>query len=126
VYFSEHVRPLLDDKRTYAGPVGLEQKLELLAGARCLLIPSLVAETSSLVAMEAISSGIPVVAFRSGALPEVVTHEVTGFIVDSQDEMREAVMHVAEISPDVCHETAKARFNASRMVDDYVRLYAAL
>jgi glycosyltransferase involved in cell wall biosynthesis len=126
VYFSERVRPLLDDKRRYTGPVNLEQKIELLAGARCLLIPSLVAETSSLVAMEAISSGTPVVAFRSGALPEVVSHEVTGFIVESQDQMRDAVAHVGDISPEVCRETAITRFDALRMVDDYIKLYASL
>ena len=59
VYFEKQVRPLLDDKRRYLGPVGLSRKAELLANARCLLIPSSVAETSSLVAMEAISSGTP-------------------------------------------------------------------
>ena len=125
-YFSTRVQPLLDGKRTYAGPVGLEQKAELLATARCLLIPSLVAETSSLVAMEAISSGTPVIAFRSGALPEVVTHGMTGFIVDSQEEMREAIARTGDISPEVCRRTAQERFDARRMVGDYLNLYASL
>jgi glycosyltransferase involved in cell wall biosynthesis len=125
-YFSERVQPLLDGQRQYIGPVSLEQKIELLAGARCLLIPSLIAETSSLVAMEAISSGTPVVAFRTGALPEVIEHGVTGFVVDSQDEMTAAVERVGDISPAKCRDVALRRFNAARMVRDYLKLYESL
>ena len=126
VYFSNSVQPLLDDQRRYVGPVGLQQKRELLAGAKCLLVPSLVAETSSLVAMEAISSGAPVIAFRSGALPEVVDHGVTGFIVDSAEEMLAALERLGEISPEECREVACRRFDSARMVEDYLKLYASL
>jgi glycosyltransferase involved in cell wall biosynthesis len=123
IYFSERVHPMLDEKRQYVGPVGIDTKAALLAGARCLLIPSLVAETSSLVAMEAISSGTPVIAFRSGALPEVVDHGETGFIVDCQDQMIDAVQHTDEISPETCRSTAELRFDARRMVKNYLELY---
>ncbi len=125
-YFRDKVQPLLDDKRRYVGPVGLRQKIDLLADAICLLIPSLVEETSSLVAMEAAASGTPVIAYRSGALPEVVEHGVTGFIVDSQAEMAQAVQRLHEISPQACRERAKIRFNAGRMIDDYLKLYESL
>jgi glycosyltransferase involved in cell wall biosynthesis len=126
LYFSERVQPLLDDQRQYVGPIGLEQKIELLGQASCLLIPSLVAETSSLVAMEAISSGTPVIAFRSGALPEVIDHGATGFIVDSQDEMVIALERIGDISPDICREVARCRFDSARMVRDYLSLYESL
>lgn len=125
-YFSERVEPLLDDKRRYVGAVGLQEKVALLSGARCLLIPSTVAETSSLVAMEALSSGTPVVAFRSGALPEVIDHGISGFIVDSQNEMAAAVKRTGEISPEICRQIAVSRFDARRMVDDYLKLYDSL
>ncbi len=108
-YFSEEVQPLLDNQRRYAGAVSLEQKIELLADARCLLLPSLVAETSSLVAMEAISSGTPVVAYRAGALPEVVEHAQTGFIVDSEDEMLDAVdARSRDFSGDMPRQSARS------------------
>jgi glycosyltransferase involved in cell wall biosynthesis len=126
IYFAEHVQPLLDEKRQYVGPVDLATKAALLAGARCVLIPSLVAETSSLVAMEAISSGTPVIAFRSGALPEVVEHSETGFIVDTEDQMIQAVQHTHEISSQTCRSRAALRFDARRMVNDYVELYETL
>ena len=122
-YFKEQVEPLLDDQRCYIGPVGTRRRAELLARARSLLVPSLVAETSSLVAMEAIASGTPVVAFRSGALPEVVDHGLTGFIVESEEDMAKAVLKTGLISSATCRATAEKRFTASRMCQDYFRLY---
>ena len=104
-YFRECVEPLLDRKRRYIGPIGIDAKAGLLSKAKCLLIPSLVAETSSLVAMEAICSGTPVVAFRSGALPEVIDDGVTGFLTSSEDEMIGAVGRSWEISAETCRST---------------------
>ena len=123
-YFAEEVQPLLDEKRVYIGPVDAIQKRDSLANARCLLVPSLVAETSSLVSMEAIGSGTPVVAFRAGALPEIVDHGVTGFIADSEDAMVDAVLRSDEISPETCRSVAEQRFAASRMVSEYLCLYS--
>ncbi len=122
-YFKEEVEPLLDDERHYIGQVDTKRKAELLANARSLLIPSLVAETSSLVAMEAIASGTPVVAFRSGALPEVVDEGLTGFLVKSEENMARAVLKTDYISPETCRAIAKTRFSATRMCQDYLRLY---
>ncbi|MDQ2839449.1 MAG: glycosyltransferase, partial [Acidobacteriota bacterium] len=122
-YFNQEVFPLLDERRRYIDAISVGEKASLLASARCLLVPSLAAETSSLVAMEAISSGTPVVAFRSGALPEIVEDQVTGFIVDSGDEMADAVLKIDSISPEACRAVASARFAGQRMVDDYIALY---
>ncbi len=125
-YFSEQVEPLLDEQRRYAGPVGVEQKIDLFANAKCLLLPNLVAETSSLVAMEAIGSGTPVVAYRAGALPEVIEDRRTGFIVDSEEEMLKAVARVDEISAETCRSSARTRFDACRMAKEYLDLYGAM
>lgn len=125
-YFEHCIKRLLDEKRQYIGPVGLSQKVDLLARAKCLLTPSSVAETSSLVAMEAIASGTPVVAFRSGALPEVVEQGKTGFVVDDEYEMAEAVQRIEEILSENCRAAAAARFDANRMVRDYLTLYERL
>jgi glycosyltransferase involved in cell wall biosynthesis len=125
-YFVEHVEPLLDAKRRYIGPVGFEPKRRLLGTARCLLIPSLAPETSSLVAMEAMAAGTPVVAFRSGALPEVVEDGITGFLVNTEEEMAQAVRDVEHISPKACRDRAQAKFTTHRMAKDYLALYREL
>ncbi len=125
-YFRREVEPLLDGKRIYVGPVGLNQKTKLLSSARALLVPSLAPETSSLVAMEAASSGTPTVAFHSGALPEVIQNQVTGFVVDDLEHMVDAIARIGQISPVRCRKYAIEHFSSERMVNDYVKLYRDL
>ena len=54
-YFQTEVVPLLDGRRRFLGALGFARKRRLLAGARCLLVPSTAPETSSLVTMEALA-----------------------------------------------------------------------
>ena len=124
--YERRIVPRLGRHARYAGPAGLSAKRRLLSAARCLLVPSTVAETSSLVAMEALSCGTPVVAFRSGALPEVVEHGVTGFVVDDVRGMADAIGRVEAIDPGACRSTARARFDVGAMARRYLDLYARL
>ena len=125
-YFNEQIVPRLDHRRRYLGPVGFARKRRLLAAARCLLIPSLVAETSSLVAMEAASCGTPVIAFRSGALPEVVEDGRTGFLVDDAAGMAAAIGRVDALDPAECRAVAARRFTHERMAAAYLDRYHRL
>lgn len=125
-YFGEQVRPLLDERRVFVGPVGFAEKRRLLQGARCLLVPSLIAETSSLVAMEALACGTPVIAFRRGAIPEIIEDGVTGFLVDGPDEMAEALQKLDLLREADCLRAARQRFSAKRMADEYLRVYGEL
>ncbi|PYR93682.1 MAG: glycosyltransferase family 4 protein [Acidobacteria bacterium] len=125
-YFNEKIAPRLDENRRFIGPVVGDAKRRLLRRGRCLLVPSVVAETSSLVAMEALAAGTPVVAFPRGALAELIEDGVTGFLVRSVPEMADAILRTDCLDRDACIATARARFSETRMIDRYVSVFRAL
>jgi glycosyltransferase involved in cell wall biosynthesis len=123
-YYNSEILPRLDgESYKFIGPVGLEKKKRLLSAAKCLLVPSLVPETSSLVAMEALACGTPVIAYPAGALCEIVEDGKTGFIVNSIDEMAEAIKMADKIDPAVCRRTARKRFSSEKTIRKYFNLY---
>jgi len=125
-YFLDAVLPRLDAERRFIGPLGFERKRRLLAAARCLLVPSLAPETSSLVAREALAAGTPVVAFAEGALRSTIDDGQTGFLVQDEEGMALAMQRVDGISSEWCRDTARRRFSLDRMVAQYFAVYERL
>ena len=127
-YFDREVAPRLQsmpNARLVAAPAA-ELKRRLLREAQALLITSLAEETSSLVAMEAAASGTPVVAFRRGALAEVVREGVTGFLVADISQAVYALRQIGNISLRACVQHARQNFSAVRMAEKYSQLYQRL
>jgi glycosyltransferase involved in cell wall biosynthesis len=122
-YFEHAVTPRLGSMHSYIGPVSGKKKHRILASARCLIVASLVPETSSLVAMEALAAGTPVVAFANGALPEIIDHGKTGLLVSDEDEMAAAIEQVDRLSPQACRTAARERFDVRQMIDRYFGFY---
>lgn len=125
-YFREEVQSRLDAARRFVGPVGFARKRRLLSAARCVLVPSLAEETSSLVAMEALACGTPVVAFPRGALPEIVETGRTGFLVRDVGEMVDAIRAAEGIDPFLCRAAARQRFSSDIMVARYIDRYRSI
>ena len=125
-YFEREIIPRLERMGAQARFVespSFADKVSLLRGARTVLIPSLAEETSSLVAMEAAACGTPVIAFRRGALGEVVSQDETGLLVNDMGQMVQAVARVGRIKPRTCHDYAQQNFSARRMASEYTQLY---
>jgi len=125
-YFENEIRPRLDRRRKFIGAVAPARKRRLLAGARSLVAPSLVQETSSLTAMEALACGTPVVARSAGALPEIVEHGRTGFIADTIEDLAQAMRDVDALSREACRKAAEARFDSRKMVARYFETWHSL
>jgi glycosyltransferase involved in cell wall biosynthesis len=56
------------------------------AAADVFVLPSMFQETFGLVVLEAFAAGLPVIAFRSGGVPELVEDGHNGILVDQGDE----------------------------------------
>jgi glycosyltransferase involved in cell wall biosynthesis len=122
-YFETSIHPLLDHPLIeYVGEIGEGEKSEFLGHAGALIFPIDWPEPFGLVMIESLACGTPVIAYRQGSVPEVVTHGVDGFIVDSIDE---AVAAAASTTIDRrrCREKFEQRFSVSRMASNYVATY---
>jgi glycosyltransferase involved in cell wall biosynthesis len=73
--------------------------------------------------IEALACGTPVIAYRRGAVPEVLEDGVTGWIVEESAAAVQAVVQVATLSRVRCRQVFEERFSARRMAQDYVRIY---
>jgi len=123
-YFAECVHPHIAAHRVrWVEQPSFVEKVELLRRARAVLIPSLVDETSSLVALEAMACGTPLVAFRRGALARLVRHGETGFLVETAEEMAAAVQRAGALDPARARAFVEERHSSARMADDCARLY---
>lgn len=123
-YFDEQIKPLLDHPLVeYIGEIGDAEKDEFLGNAYALLFPIDWPEPFGLVMIEAMACGTPVIAYRNGAVPEVLDDGISGFIVDNLDDAVRAVQRVDTLDRQRCRQIFEQRFSASRMAQDYVAIY---
>jgi glycosyltransferase involved in cell wall biosynthesis len=108
---------------SFVGEVGGTARDRLFGEARATLMLGEWPEPFGLVAIESLAAGTPVIARRSGALPEIVDEGIDGFLVDDVDGAVAAVSRTAEIDRTSIRARALSRFSAERMVDGYVDVY---
>jgi glycosyltransferase involved in cell wall biosynthesis len=126
-YFERQIEPLLDDPLVeYLGEIDEEAKPEFLGNALALLFPIDWPEPFGLVMIEAMACGTPVIARPCGSVPELVVAGRTGFIVDTLDELADAVKRVRTIDRAACRRHVEEHFTVERMVDDYEAIYRSL
>jgi glycosyltransferase involved in cell wall biosynthesis len=126
VYFRAVVAPLLGGDVEFVGEVGGDQKLDLLAGARCLLNPIAWHEPFGMVMIEAMACGTPVIATPMGAVNEIVDDGVTGLVRATLGDLALAVVAAGELDRLACRQVAAARFSIARMAEEHVQLYEAV
>ncbi|MBV9102154.1 MAG: glycosyltransferase, partial [Candidatus Eremiobacteraeota bacterium] len=126
-YFGKRLEPHIDGKTIQlVGEVDDAKKQPFLAGAAALLFPIDWPEPFGLVMIEAMACGTPVIAYRSGSVPEVVEHGLTGFVVDNEDEAVRAIGELGRLDRRKVRARFEERFSASRMARQYEERYREL
>ncbi|MEU0511496.1 glycosyltransferase family 4 protein [Amycolatopsis sp. NPDC006125] len=122
-YFEREVRPRLTDNDHVFGVADATAKRELLAKARCLIFPIQWEEPFGMVMIEAMACGTPVVALRSGAVPEVVVDGVTGLVRDDPADLVQALHDVRHLDPAKCRAHVAEHFDVGGLGAGYEAAY---
>ena len=130
VYDAGYTRERIDPRRDWPGVtvhpgVPRASLWEAMARAAVVLCPARWDEPFGLAAAEAQACGTPVVAFRRGALGEVIVDGVTGFLVPPDDVQAaaEAVQKVPGLSRAACREHAEGQLDLELSLDAHESLY---
>ncbi|HEV7719043.1 MAG TPA: glycosyltransferase family 4 protein [Arsenicitalea sp.] len=127
-YWESDIEPLVraHSNIEFIGEVSEKQKADVLGNARAVLFPISWREPFGLVMIEAMACGTPVIAFRRGAVAEVMEDGVTGYVVDTVEQAVEAVGKLDRLDRAAIRKTFERRFTAERMAADYVKVYREL
>jgi glycosyltransferase involved in cell wall biosynthesis len=132
-YDVEYARKRIDPRSAEPGVgvrPGIPQKAlwEAMARAAVVLCPARWEEPFGMAAAEAQACGTPVVAFRRGALSEVIVDGLTGFLV-APDDLRaaaDAVRSAPALSRRACRDHAESHLDIDRSLEAHEQLYERL
>lgn len=120
----QKVKSLIDGRQIiYGGIIGHEQLFQYLVKAKAFIFPLQWEEPFGLSAVESLAAGTPVISFPKGSMPEIIKNGVHGYLVNSTEEMAEALKNISLISPKACRERVKQEFTIERMADRYEEAY---
>ncbi len=125
-YFDELQKEIDGKQIQWIGEIPFAEKVTVYQGAKAFLFPINWEEPFGLVMIEAMSCGVPVIAYNHGAVKEVVVDGQTGYIVDNLDTMIAAVGKIDNISRIACHERVEEKFSISIMVEGYDKALSSL
>ncbi len=122
-YFHKEIEPMIDGFQIiYLGTLDDAGKNHYLGLAKAMLFPAKTEEAFGMVMVEAMACGTPVITYNHSAMPEVVTNGVTGFIVNTKEQMKEKVSQINAIDRKTCREHARRRFDVKVIAKQYLKL----
>jgi glycosyltransferase involved in cell wall biosynthesis len=126
-YFRTEIEPLLQGPGVeYIGEIDDRHKSRFLGDASALLFPINWPEPFGLAMIEAMACGTPVLAFRNGAVDEVIDEGVTGHVVDDMKNALPILRRVLALDRGRVRRRFEERFCIDRVARDYVRVYDRL
>ena len=126
-FFDREIAPHIDGTHvSFVGEVGGRVKESLFAHARGLLMPIRWDEPFGMVMVEALACGTPVIAFPEGAAVEVVIDGRTGFLVDDERAMADAIGHLPRIDPRGCRAWVSEHCDGEVVAAAYAQTYRSV
>lgn len=110
----------------YVGPVDTDQRCELMASARALLVPTTYLEPFGGVTIEAMLSGTPVITTDYGAFAETVVDHVSGFRFRTLGEGVWAAQNTHLLNPHRIREHAVDNYSLGRVGELYEAYFGQL
>lgn len=110
----------------FLGELSQSDRDQLLAESHAALMPGSWPEPFGLVAIESLACGTPIIARRSGALPEIIRDGVDGFFGDDVAAMAAKVDRVDQLDRQAIRESVIDRFSVERMTDGYEAIYRTM
>jgi glycosyltransferase involved in cell wall biosynthesis len=125
--FDTIIAPAIDEGVVeFLGEVDERERDKLVGNALATVMLSKWPEPFGLVAIESLATGTPVIASRSGALPELIADGIDGFVVDDSAAGAAVVDRVGQLDRARIRQRAIERFSAARMLEGYERVFAAV
>jgi len=121
----------VEPRVNFCDQVTLDKAAKVLAGYDVVCIPSIWFENGLTVMLEALAVGTPVIGTAIGAMPEVISHGVNGWLVEpgNTEALAEALRAIAQ-DPAETIDRWRQHLPPPRTMDDvardYLRLYEPL
>lgn len=123
-YWQKYVEPHINgDSIRFFGNASFDDKIPLIQNAKALLFPTQVQEIFGYVMIEAMSCGTPVIGWDNGSVKEIVKHQKTGYVINSVEEMTEAILKIDQIDRRQVRKRAEQYFSIEKMVSGYEKVY---
>lgn len=124
VLYGQDVR--LEGNLEYVGPVGVQERAKLMAGAKAFICPTIYFEPGGNVAIEAMMAGTPVITPDSGVFAETVKHGLSGFHFRMLRDGVKAVTECTFLNPMEIREYAVANYSLEATRPKYEKWFSDL
>ncbi len=132
-YFDKEIKPFIDRENVvYLGEKTKDELPDIYSNAIATLMPINFEEPFGLIAIESMSCGTPVIAFKRGALPEIINNNVNGFLCPQNDlnHMKKMVINILAKSDKqykdlslACRTHIENNFSLQYMTKSYEEVY---
>jgi glycosyltransferase involved in cell wall biosynthesis len=123
-YYEKEVEPRFRENDVdFIGEISDKEKIPFLSGAVAMLFPIDWEEPFGVVLIEALACGTPVIAYRRGAVDEIITDGIDGFKVRGVHEAVESIDKLRDINRRTVRQVFEEKFTARQMAEGYLEVY---